>query len=122
MKIKLYLAAFGTFIVLSTACGNSVSEIPEDCEPEFPEENITYDNYVQNIVAANCTISCHRGGGSEGPGDFTTYNGLVSYAAERSFVFRVITENADMPKDNAPLPKSTSDSLNTWISNCFPEQ
>lgn len=122
MKILLCLFLFGAIILLFTACGNSVSEIPEDCEPEFPDAQITYDNYVKNVVSANCTISCHRGGSTEGPGDFTTYEGLLSAAVDRAFVFRVISDNADMPQDNAPLPESTRDSLNIWVNNCFPEQ
>lgn len=121
-KSRLSLSITAILMFAMSGCGNSVSEIPEECEPEFPEENITYDNYVQNIVSANCTISCHSGGSSEGPGDFTTYEGLLDYASRRSFVFRVIEDNADMPQDNAPLPKSTRDSLETWVSNCFPEQ
>lgn len=120
MKIQLYLFLLGT--VFLYACGNSVSDIPEDCQPEFPEEDVTYNNYVRQVITTNCTISCHRGGGTEGPGNFTTYEGLLSAATDRSFVFRVITDNADMPQGNAPLPKSTRDSLNIWISNCFPEQ
>jgi hypothetical protein len=27
-----------------------------------------------------------------------------------------------MPQGHAPLPKSTRDSLNIWISNCSPEK
>lgn len=122
MKLNLHLFVLGALIISGTSCGNSVSEIPEDCEPEFPDEQVTYENYVKNIVSANCTISCHRGGGTEGPGNFTTYEGLLATATERAFVFRVITDNADMPQDNAPLPKSTRDSLNVWVSNCFPER
>lgn len=122
MKPISHLFIYGTLVISGMACGDSVSEIPDDCEPAFPGEQVTYDNYVQNIVASSCTISCHRGGGSEGPGDFTTYEGLLSAATERTFVFRVITDNADMPKDNAPLPETTRDSLNIWVSNCFPEK
>lgn len=122
MKLIFQLFIFGTLVISGMGCGNSVSQIPEDCVPEFPDEQVTYDNYVQNIVAASCTISCHRGGSTEGPGDFRTYDGFIPYATKQSFVFRVITDNADMPQDNAPLPESTRDSLNVWISNCFPEQ
>ncbi|MEX0684388.1 MAG: hypothetical protein WD267_12015 [Balneolales bacterium] len=119
MRILLYLFFFVTIICSNIACDNSVSDEEEECVPEFPDENVTYNNYVANVVSNNCT-SCHRTGG-EGPGDFTSYDGLVPYASHSSFEFRVLSDNADMPQDNPPLPKSTRDSLSIWINNCLPE-
>jgi hypothetical protein len=98
-----------------------LDEIPaqSNCTPQFPGMNITYDNYVKDILSRQC-ISCHQGGNSPGLGNFTTYNGVKLHVD--FFSLRVIPDNADMPQGNAPLPKSTRDSLYIWINNCSPEK
>ena len=96
--------------------GNTVTPI---CTPQFPDMNITYDNFVKGIITNHCII-CHQGGNSPGPGNYSTYNGVLAYAD--FFNLRVTQDRADMPQGNAPLPKSTRDSLNVWLSNCMPEK
>lgn len=88
------------------------------CTPQFPNMKVTYNNYVKKVITRYC-ITCHQGGNSPGPGNFTTYNGVRLYTD--FFAVRVIQDRADMPQGNAPLPKSTRDSLNIWINNCSPE-
>lgn len=91
-----------------------------DCVPAFPDQSVTYENYVSSILAAHCTVTCHRGGNTAGTGDFTTYEGVSLHTGD-IFYYRVIQDNADMPEGNAPLPKAVRDSLNVWIRNCAPE-
>jgi hypothetical protein len=114
----LMLIAVGTIIF---GCTNMApeEEDPTGCTPEFPEMDVTYENYVKGIVTQYC-IECHHTGNSTGPGDFTTYNGLMAYTGS-SFYFRVIQDGADMPQGNAPLPKAIRDSLDVWIRNCAPQ-
>lgn len=122
MKHLLLLTAFS---LLLGACENTAPELadeqpePQDCTPQFPGMNVTYDNYVKNIIATNCT-SCHAGGNSPGTGNFTSYTGVKEHLDH--FYVRVIQDRADMPQGMAPLPKSTRDSLNIWIENCAPEK
>jgi hypothetical protein len=125
MKLNRKLLITG-MIILLIGCTHNESEISgesqgktEDCAPKFPEMNITYENYVKKVIARNC-INCHRGGSTPGPGNFTTYKGVLPYTA--FFNVRVIQDRADMPQGNAPLPKTTRDSLNIWINNCTPEK
>lgn len=126
MKKAMYLLLLGAAVSFYVSCEKSAPEMPEEeppgeeCEPEFPDQNVTYENYVKSIVETHCTPGCHNGG-NQGPGNFTTYTGLLSYAQRASFMSRVISDNADMPMGNAPLPEATRDSLNTWIANCAPE-
>ena len=98
----------------------SVQVPPNNCTPAFPDQHVTYENYVKGIVTRYCTESCHRGGNTPGTGDFTSYTGLQPHTGD-IFFYRVIQNNADMPQNNAPLPKSIRDSLNIWIKNCAPE-
>ncbi len=91
----------------------------EECFPEFPDMNVTYDNYVKDVLTRNCTV-CHYPGNSPGPGNFTTYEGIMALV-DGAFFYRVVSDQADMPQGNAPLPQSTRDSLNVWISNCAPK-
>jgi len=124
MKINYKILIAGIAILIC-GCTNMAPELldenPSDpnCTPQFPEMNITYDNYVKNIVSRYC-ITCHQGGNSPGLGNFSTYNGLKPHVG--SFFVRVIQDRADMPQGNAPLPKRIRDSLNIWINNCSPEK
>lgn len=111
--------------LLLWGCTNMAPEMisedpgPDNCTPQFPEMNVTYDNYVKKIMTQYC-IECHYGGNSPGPGNFSTYEGIKEYTGA-SFFSMVISDQADMPQGNAPLPKSMRDSLNIWIQNCAPE-
>lgn len=124
MKIN-QLLLLAAFTLLLGACENTAPEVaeeqpgPQDCTPQFPGMNVTYDNYVKKIISIHCT-SCHAGGSSPGPGNFTSYLGVKEHLDH--FYVRVIQDQADMPQGMAPLPKSTRDSLNIWISNCAPEK
>lgn len=124
MKID-YILFLTALTLLLGACENTAPEIaeehpePQDCTPQFPGMNVTYDNYVKKILSTNC-ISCHAGGNSPGLGNFTSYDGVKEHLSH--FQVRVIQDRADMPQGMAPLPKSTRDSLNIWISNCAPEK
>lgn len=124
MKINSKMLIAGITILLCE-CTNMAPETLDEnqgqpgCTPLFPDKNVTYDNYVKNVVSRYCS-TCHLGGNSQGPGNFTTYNGILPYTA--FFELRVIQDRADMPQGNAPLPKSVRDSLNIWINNCSPEK
>ncbi|WP_159519473.1 hypothetical protein [Sunxiuqinia indica] len=113
------------FNLIYFGCSNETAlEMPDeneetpDCTPQFPEMDVTYDNYVKGIVDKYC-ISCHYAGNSPGPGNFTSYSGVAAYSD--FFATRVIGDNADMPQGNAPLPQAVRDSLNVWIQNCAPK-
>ena len=113
-----------TVIILIYGCTRMAPETTIEnqgvpgCTPQFPNMKVTYNNYVNKVITRYCII-CHQGGNSPGPGNFTTYNGVRLYTD--FFAVRVIQDRADMPQGNAPLPKSTRDSLNIWINNCSPE-
>jgi hypothetical protein len=124
MKLTHKILMVG-IISLMSACENMAPEfpdenpVPQDCTPQFPEMDITYDNYVKNIIASKCII-CHAGGNTPGTGNFSTYAGVKPHLDQ--FFIRVIQDRADMPQGMAPLPKSTRDSLDIWIKNCAPEK
>jgi hypothetical protein len=123
MKInsRIMIAGIAIFLV---GCINMAPETDNEnqgqsgCTPQFPDMKVTYNNYVKKIITRYC-ITCHQGGNSPGPGNFTTYNGVRLYSD--FFNLRVIQDRADMPQGNSPLPKSIRDSLNVWINNCSPE-
>lgn len=122
MKKKLILFLIAGAALIS-GCENQATETPDDpggdCTPQFPDMNVTYNNYVKGILDKYC-ISCHHAGNSAGPGDFGSYNGAKAYTTGNVFFARVIQDGADMPQGNAPLPKAVRDSLDVWIKNCAP--
>jgi hypothetical protein len=127
MKTIALITVFAGMTVIF-GCNNEATEMPDDddnpgqgdCTPQFPDMNVTYNNYVKGVLTKYC-IECHHAGNSTGPGDFNSYNGIMVYAKGNSFQARVIQDNADMPQGNAPLPKAIRDSLDVWISNCAPQ-
>lgn len=120
--VLLMIVATAFYFGCTKMASETVSEDPQvNCTPQFPDKNVTYNNYVKGIVTHYCTDGCHQGGNTPGPGNFSTYSGIQPYTGD-IFYFRVIQDRADMPQDNAPLPKSIRDSLNFWIKNCSPEK
>lgn len=120
-QIKLIL--FIGLVILG--CTKMAPEFAKDdadqnCTPQFPEIDITYNNYVKNVIERHCTETCHKGGNTLGPGNFTTYDGVKPYIGD-VFYYRVIQDRADMPQGKAPLPKAIRDSLDIWIKNCGPQ-
>ncbi|HRE50716.1 MAG TPA: hypothetical protein PK339_04820 [Flavitalea sp.] len=121
-KIIFLLIGLNSF----QGCIKTAPEISGDqeegnnCTPQFPDKQVSYENYAKNIINRYCTESCHRGGNTPGTGNFTTYRGIKPYTGS-TFYYRVIQDNADMPQDNAPLPRNIRDSLNIWIKNCAPQ-
>lgn len=116
--IIILILVAGVIFIYWGCTKTAVKPPANGCTPAFPHSNVTYNNYVSNIISAHCA-TCHNGGGI-GPGNFTTYSGVLPYVSQ--FSYRVISDNADMPQGNAPLPKSTRDSLNIWVQNCTPEK
>lgn len=116
--IIIFILIAGVIFIYWGCTKSAVKPLAKDCTPAFPLSNVTYDNYVSGIISTRC-ITCHNGGGV-GPGNFTTYGGVLPYVSQ--FSYRVISDNADMPQGNAPLPKSVRDSLNIWVQNCAPEK
>ncbi len=123
-RIIIFLVA--VYILYPSCVKMAAEKLSDDqggsanCTPQFPDKNVTYENYVKNIVSHYCTESCHRGGNSKGTGNFTSYEGIKPHTGN-IFYYRVIQDKADMPQDNAPLPKNIRDSLNIWIKNCAPQ-
>lgn len=121
MKIVVVIICLVLFIFIYWGCTKTAvkpSEHDNECIPKYPDQEVTYNGYVKNILNTYC-ISCHYGSGIA-PGDFRTYKGVLPYT--EAFQIRVIQDNADMPQGSAPLPKSIRDSLAIWIGNCAPEQ
>ena len=88
--------------------------------PENSEE-ITYTNYVKNIVQLNC-LSCHvpgyNGDGTPaGNRNFTTYSGVKQAVDEGHFKAHVIDGIAPtMPYGLPELSQEIKDTLTIWIN------
>lgn len=122
-RASILVILFFLLLFVYWGCTKTAME-PEDngnineCIPKYPDTEVTYEGYAKNIFNTYC-ISCHNGGGAA-PGSFRTYDGVLPYLSE--FKIRVLSDNADMPQGNAPLPKNIRDSLTIWIGNCAPEK
>jgi hypothetical protein len=89
---------------------------------------------VKDIINETCAYAgCHDGAGGIGPGDYSTFDGLLEDLENGSFASRVITQKDNpvigMPPDKSVYPESQQDSLSTvqleiitcWLQEGFPE-
>lgn len=85
--------------------------------------NITYSNFVANVMSTNCTFSgCHGAGSSYF--DLSNYAALKLKVDDGSFYNRVIVQK-DMPPSNSSGPISLDDctlgKLKKWVNNGAPQ-
>jgi hypothetical protein len=124
---KLVLCSLCLIFVFS--CDSVVLPPSEGCESMKP----TYSTNVKAIIDQSCAYSsCHDGSGGLGPGDYKTYNGLLTSIQNGNFTDRVINDKDNpsrgMPPDASVYPESLQDNLSDiqfeiikcWIENGFP--
>jgi hypothetical protein len=85
--------------------------------------NVTYTNFVANVMSTNCTLSgCHNSGSSNG--DLTSYALLKLKIDDGSFYNRVLVQK-DMPPGYSSGSISLDDcslgKLKKWINNGAPQ-
>jgi len=131
--MKKYLALailFGGFLLLTTqSCTND--ELPEPISPTCDSTtNVTYVGEIKAIIDNSCAYAgCHVSGFSSG--DFTTYDGIKSFADAGSIMDRVITQREDpnngMPPNYAPegrpqdLTAEELELMECWIDGGYLE-
>ena len=113
-----------TFVLLGLlafALSGCYYDIEEELYPApcFVPEEVNYDIHIEPIVQANCATSgCHAAGGN-GPGNFTSFDGLLPYLEDGSFENEVI-ELRTMPPNGELAPCETQ-LINAWLQAGFPE-
>ncbi|MDX1666755.1 MAG: hypothetical protein R3350_05985 [Saprospiraceae bacterium] len=118
---------FSTFLLES--CTTDVLPEPQFCASEQP----TYDGLMKEIIDESCAYAgCHDGQGGIGPGDYTTYEGILPALNSGDVQYRVIEVRDNpaigMPPDESVYPESRVDTLSTrelelftcWLDSGFP--
>ncbi len=114
----------------------TADELPPPPPPaECDTLQVTYVNYAKPIIDESCAYTgCHDGLGGIGPGDYTTYDGLLPVLNGGQFKNRVFDRRDDpvigMPPDKSVYPESLKDDLTSseldllrcWMEAGFPEQ
>ncbi len=132
MITKTSYAFFIMILVSLLACTNDVLPPPET--PEFcVDTSPSYDTNVKAIIDESCAYSgCHDGAGGTGPGNYKSYNGLLSILDNGSFRSRVLDQKNDpvqgMPPNNDVYPESQKDDLTEeelqiiecWLNEGYP--
>lgn len=116
-------------ILFLAACTSDELEEPmvADCDGISTP---TYVDDIKPIIDESCAYAgCHLG---TAPGNYSTYNGLLSVLNSGTFEQRVITLSEDpiigMPPDNAPAgrPQDLNEDqlllIRCWLEAGFPEQ
>ena len=125
---------YGLFAIMSLMTFNSCSkdqlDPPGGCDTMMP----TYNTNIKDIINQSCAYSgCHDGVGGIGPGDYTSFQGLMSDIQSGNFTDRTINQRENpskgMPPNESVYPESRQDDLSPiqldiiicWIQNGFPE-
>jgi len=113
MIFSLFLV--GTILVSCTKDKIPVVESEPMCDPE-----INYDNTMQAIINNSCAIpTCHVSGGN-GPGVFTSYQGLLGQLDNDQVENRVIVQR-NMPISPGELTEEEFDLFKCWLEAGYPE-
>jgi len=100
----------GMGLILVNSCIKQKPVVPQvsNCD------NVKFSTTIKPIIEANC-VSCHVQG--NGPGDFTTYAGILVKVQNGSFRARVIHENTTfqpMPP-SGKLPNDQIAKIQCWL-------
>ncbi|MEZ4952658.1 MAG: hypothetical protein R2825_03660 [Saprospiraceae bacterium] len=134
MISKTFYLYFAVLVAVAMACTNDVLPPPE--RPEFCNDIIaSYNTNVKPIIDESCAYSgCHDGAGGTGPGNYKSYNGILSILDDGSFRNRVLEKERDpllgMPPDNSIYPESQKDDLTEeelqiiecWLNEGYPKE
>lgn len=104
------------FIAFMPSCEmDKIDPCPTDCSTK----NITYNNYIKNLVDTNCASSgCHDGTNAPGA-KLDNYAAVQSIVANGSFTQEVLVSR-EMPK-GFELRQGQLDSIKCWICNGNPQ-
>ncbi len=118
--MKLLIGVLFGFLMLNSCVYN---ELKKDLPvPDEREEDITYTNYVKNIIENNHCLECHVPGfNTDGTPaanrDYRTYPGVKQVVDEGHFKAHVIDGIAPtMPLGYPELPQDIKDKLTLWIN------
>ena len=108
--------------LLSSCTANS----PDDLiDPLLPVDNITYNEHIQPIIAANCT-HCHGSIPQNGaPMPLITYANVKQALLERGLSDRISRQNGEtglMPLGGPRLPQHQIDLITEWNNDGLLEQ
>jgi len=127
---------FTVFALSVIACNADVVEPAEGCDLQVTryQSDDPDVSEIKGIIDQTCSYSgCHDGAGGIGPGDYTTYEGLLRDLESGSFGARVIDSRDNpslgMPPDKSVYPQSLQDDLTPvqleiitcWLQEGFPK-
>lgn len=109
--IKLMLVS-GAIVFGVSSCKKNL------LDPVCDGSDITYDNYVHEIITSKCSgSSCHSSG--SGNGTYTNYANIQGIINNGKFKSEVLT-NQTMP-ENSSLSQDELNKIQCWVDNGYPE-
>jgi len=129
LLISLFLG-FIFFLGFQTAC--TTDRLPEPEPPELCDTlQVSYNLQVREIINTNCSFAGCHSGGTQAPGNYTTFAGLEPFLTEREFERFVIDLRNDpdlgMPPnwETNPGPQDLTpeefDIVSCWVEAGYPE-
>lgn len=124
----LSLLSLLALLFLVPACGGD--DDGTDPGPTCDTENITYTNFVGDVLNENCTFSVCHFSGNPAIGGLTTYEEASNFGFEANMIdaLRRADGVQGMPRDTTtgmasatPLPDCTIDKIEAWLDAGKPE-
>jgi hypothetical protein len=114
--VKKTIFIFSSVLLSIVACKNEKGPVPMTPAPTS-DTVVHYSFTIQPIVTLNCAIPhCHNAGSVDG--DFTSYAGIHTKAANGTLLNRVVTLK-NMPP-TGPLSDADISRVNSWIQQGAP--
>ena len=118
----LKLLPFFALLFIVPSCGDDDTPKPTTCDTE----NITYTNFVGDVLNESCTFSgCHVTSNTTTIGSLSTYDEASNFINEAVMIaaLRREADRKPMPRDTAtgmatenPLPDCTIDKIEAWLA------
>ena len=118
-KIVLVSFLFTISLVSCSKEGEYISDRQVFADASVTEQNVTYQNFVQPLLAKNCA-TCHGVGGSAEAWWLNTnsYQNAVSHANQIS---NTIISGTMPPPPKFPFSQHDRNLMSAWISKGMPE-
>ncbi|AWH84163.1 hypothetical protein HYN59_03115 [Flavobacterium album] len=118
-RIKKYIAASLLIMGLYSCESNTYEDLQDNQVIEGP---VTYQQYIQPIIAANC-LSCHGSGGVSEFRPLGTYNELKDAVQNTNLLQRIQRQNGEpgvMPQTGR-MPQDKINLILQWNADGLPE-
>ncbi len=119
MHNRYFIAMTICFVLAACSKKGDVVNSQNAIPPGVTESNVTYTNYVHDIIKKNCS-TCHGSDGSA-PQYWYNTNTYENIAEHGTRIMETILENSMPPPPRKPFSEADKNLIRAWIKRGSPE-